>query len=462
MKPSRRAPRPGVLLPLALLGALVPLALAGTPEQAEDLYQQGLAALQAKDWEAANGALQACVEADARQVRCWWELGWVRWMRSDWVGVVNAWEQVGRLEPAHPELARHMPTARGKLVVADLLDEWAKSAPASRPAPPAGARLRVRAVGDVMMGSDFPEPPLMPESDGATYFAGVADLLKDADLTFVNLEGPLCDGGTTNKCKEGSYCFAFRTPTRYARYLKDVGVDLASTANNHANDFGEACRLQTEEALQPLGIAWSGRHGTVATVSRNGLEIAMIGFHSADSSHNLNDTDTAVALVRGLAARHDLVIVSFHGGAEGSKALHVPEGSEMFYGENRGDLRRFTHAVVDAGADLVIGHGPHVPRALEVYRDRLIAYSLGNFATYGRFNLDGNLGVSLVLEAELDAQGRFIGGRILPTLQEGEGVPKPDPEARSITLIRELSLADFPGTAPQITDEGRVSPTARK
>ncbi len=449
------------LVPLFALA--LPVLAADPAAEAEVRYQEAVTALAAKDWSAAGKALESCVALDPKRVACWWELGWARWMKEDWVGVVNAWETVQKLDPAHAEVGKHLPTARGKLVVKDLLDEWAKNPPQPREAPPAGARLRLRATGDVMMGSDFPEPAILPENDGATYFQGVRALLRDADLTFMNLEGPLCDTGTTSKCREGSNCYAFRTPTRYAKHLQDVGLDLASTANNHANDFGEVCRLQTEAALAPIGVAHSGRHGTVASVEKNGLDVAMIAFHSADSAHNLNDLGTAVALVRGLAARHDLVIVSFHGGAEGSQALHVPQGSEMFYGENRGDLRKFTHAVVDAGADLVLGHGPHVVRGMEIYKDRLIAYSLGNFATYGRFNLKGNMGVSLVLEVELDAQGRFLGGKILPTLLEGEGVPVPDPAGQVIPLLQTLSSEDFPGTAPQITAEGRVLPgTARQ
>lgn len=446
------------------IGLMLPLiAIAATPSELADArYQEAVDALAAKDWPSAGKALDACIQADPQRISCWWELGWVRWMKEDWPGVVNAWETVQRLQPDHPEVGKHLPTARGKLVIADLIASWTKNAPEARKAPPASARLRLRAVGDVMMGSDFPEPPLMPDNDGATYFSAVADQLRDADLTFANLEGPLCDTGTTSKCKEGSNCYAFRTPTRYGRYLKDIGLDLASTANNHANDFGEVCRMQTEATLTPLGIAFSGRHGTLATVEKNGVHVAMIGFHSADSAYNLNDLDTAVALVRGLAARYDVVIVSFHGGAEGSQALHVPAGSEMFYGENRGDLRRFTHAVVDAGADVVIGHGPHVVRGMEVYKDRLIAYSLGNFATYGRFNLKGNLGVSLILELEIDGQGRFLGGQALPTLLEGAGVPMPDPAGQVIPLLQELSATDFPATAPEITAEGRIRVSTAK
>ena len=102
------------------------------------------------------------------------------------------------------------------------------------------------------------------------------------------------------------------------------------------------------------------------------------------------------------------MIVGFHGGAEGATHQHVLEGDETFLGEDRGDLRRFTHAAIDAGADLVLGSGPHVVRAMEIYKGKLIAYSLGNFATYGPFNLNAENGLTLVLEAHLAPDGTFL------------------------------------------------------
>ena len=149
--------------------------------------------------------------------------------------------------------------------------------------------------------------------------------------------------------------------------------------------------------------------------------------------------------------------MSFHGGAEGNKALHVPHGKETFYGENRGDLRTFTHMAIDAGADLVLGHGPHVLRAMEVYNGRLIAYSLGNFATYGRFNLSGNLGIGAVLEVELSKDGEFLGGKLLPTAQEGRGRPVRDSKARAVDLVRMLSKKDFPKRHVRVAKDGSLS-----
>jgi len=322
-----------------------------------------------------------------------------------------------------------------------------------------GAVLRLRAVGDVMMGTDFPSEGYLPPEDGADLFADVSEWLEDATLTFANLEGPLCDGGSTDKCGEStSNCYAFRTPTRYGQYLQEAGVDVASIANNHALDFGDSCRSETEATLDELGIAYSGRPGSVATLERGGLRIGVVAFHTAPHSNYLLDYDGAVDLVRAADQDHDLVVVSFHGGAEGESALHTPDGTEYFYGSNRGDLRRFAHSVIDAGADLVLGHGPHVPRAMEVYEGRLVAYSLGNFATYGRFSLRGNKGISLVLEAQLDADGRFVSGSILPVRLVDGGFPVQDEGAEVIPLVRELSQADFPETGVLVGEDGTLLP----
>jgi hypothetical protein len=363
---------------------------------------------------------------------------------------------VQKLDPSHPDLEDALTQARGQSSLQQKLATGdSKSAP--RAAPPKDARVRIRAVGDVMLGTDFPEG-LLPPDDGASSLSSVYALLRDADLTFINLEGPLCDNGETRKCRKGGNCYAFRTPTRYGKYLQEAGVDLASTANNHSGDFGELCRRETEATLDALGIPWSGPAGSVATLERNGLRIGMVAFHTSASCNHLNNTATATALVRQVRRSHDLVLVSFHGGAEGAKALNIPKGRELFFGEDRGDLRLFTHAVIDAGADLVLGHGPHVVRAMEFYKDRLIVYSMGNFATYGSFNLKGPQGLGMVVDVELDAQGRFRSGRILPTRQEGKGIPVPDPSGEVIPLVRRLTGEDFPDTGALIGSDGTISP----
>lgn len=420
--------------------------------------EQGMAAQRAGDTPAAVAFYRQCLEEQPDSVQCHWELGWSHWTDNDWEAVVKHWERVKVLQPTHPEVDQHLSTARGHLAGLAALAASSADAPATTRVPLAsGKTLRIRAVGDMMIGTDFPAGYLPPEN-GATVLASVRALTSDADVTFGNLEGPLCDSGETHKCSPGQNCYAFRTPTSYGRHFADAGFDLLSTANNHAEDFGVGCRMETEATLKALGIAYSGRPGTLASVTHDGVRIGMIGFHSSRTGHYLNDHDVAAALVRKLKTDHDLVIVSFHGGAEGSKNLHVPDRMETFYGEQRGHLRSFARVVVDAGADLVLGHGPHVPRGLEMIDGHLVAYSLGNFATYGRFNLTGHLATSLILDVTLDHEGKLVHGRILPIKLEGKGIPVPDPAATATQLLRKLSTEDFGDRAPTIALDGTFAP----
>ncbi len=333
----------------------------------------------------------------------------------------------------------------------------------SGPAPAAGEPITIAAVGDVMLGSTFPEdePVQLPPEDGARELGEVAPILSAADLAFGNLEGPMLEGGTSTKCrKPGTTCYAFRVPTRYGRYLREAGFRAMSLANNHAGDFGAAGRASTRRVLDALGIGHSGEIGDVAHLTVKGRRVSVIAFAICDGCYDLNDLEAARKAVAELAAASDLVVVSFHGGAEGAAYQHVPYGPEEFLGENRGDLRTFTHAMVDAGAAIVLGSGPHVVRGMEVYRGRLIAYSLGNFATYGRFNLSGPNGLSLVLEARLGADGTFLAGKIHPVKQSKPGGPRLDPAGEIIPKVRELSRADFGDSAVRIDADGSLRPPA--
>lgn len=446
--------------------SLITLWIALLPAHAADAeaeLQAGVTAQRAGDTATALQHYRSCLRAEPDHVGCHWEIGWSHWKDNAWAEVTEHWRRVKALDPAHPEVDRYLPTAEGHLASLEAIRASASDAPDTvRAALPEGTTLRIRAVGDIMLGTDFPSRTYLPPDDGAHMLEQVAPLLRDADLTFGNLEGPLCDSGSSAKCTPGATnCYAFRTPTSYAAHLANAGFDMLSTANNHAEDFGQGCRRETELALTALGMASSGRPGTVASVEAKGVKVAMIGFHTSRNSHYVNDHETAAELVRAHDRDHDLVIVSFHGGAEGSKALHVPDGMETFYSEQRGHLRAFAAAVVDAGADLVLGHGPHVPRGLQLIDGHLVAYSLGNFATYGRFNLSGHLATGLVLEAVLDHDGKLVSGQILSTKQHGQGVPAPDPDRTAVDLMRTLSDSDFGKAAPIIARDGSFVPRGR-
>jgi poly-gamma-glutamate capsule biosynthesis protein CapA/YwtB (metallophosphatase superfamily) len=317
--------------------------------------------------------------------------------------------------------------------------------------------LTLAAVGDIMPGTDFPEN-ILPDDDGLSFFDAVAPTLSAPDVAFGNFEGVLLDGGEPVKqCKDKRICFLFRTPTRYATYLKHAGFDVMSLANNHARDFGEDGRSSSMAALEAVGIHTSGREGTVASFIANGRRVAMVAFAPNVGSNSLNDPQIGLPLVADLASKHDIVIVSFHGGAEGNGAEKLPFAREIFAGEDRGNVVEFAHQMIDAGADIVLGHGPHVVRPLELYNGRLVAYSLGNFATYYGISVEGIRGIAPILLVTLDDEGRFVSGRIEPTIQLRPRGPAPDPERKVIALLRELTAAAFPAGALQIGEDGTLS-----
>jgi Bacterial capsule synthesis protein PGA_cap len=326
------------------------------------------------------------------------------------------------------------------------------------PAPAAYDEIVVTAVGDVMLGTTFPDESTLPPNDGADLLAEVAPFLRRGDVVFGNLEGPLVDGGVSAKCRgkrEGT-CYAFRVPTRYGKYLKEAGFTAMGLANNHAMDFGLEGRASSRQTLEAVQIAHTGETGDIARLTVKGRKIAVIALATYPGAYNFLDLDESLQAIHAARAESDLLIVGFHGGAEGATHQHVPPGDEMFLGEDRGDLRRFTHAAVDAGADLVLGSGPHVVRAMEVYKGKLIAYSLGNFATYGPFNLNAENGLSLVLEAHLAPDGAFLRGKAYAVRQEKPGGPKMDPAMKIIPVLRALSNADFPQSAVVVGPQGEL------
>jgi hypothetical protein len=321
--------------------------------------------------------------------------------------------------------------------------------------------ISISAVGDIMLGSAAQGRGL-PANDGADMIAPVAHILSATDIAFGNLEGAMIDGGTQTKCGPNSkFCYTFGMPTRYGKHLKDAGFDVMSLANNHSSDFGAPGRASTRKVLDDLGIIHSGGdHYDIPYLDVKGRKIAVVSFATNPISLNLIDVENSRRVVADAARKADIVIVSFHGGAEGSSAQHVPYGSETYLGGARGDLRKFTRAVVDAGADLVLGHGPHVVRGMEVYKNRLIAYSLGNFAFY-RFPFNGPTALSLILETNIGPDGEFLGGRIHPLIQEGQAGPRPDKNSTVINVVRQLSKEDFGATAVNVAADGTISAPQR-
>lgn len=315
-------------------------------------------------------------------------------------------------------------------------------------------------VGDMMLGTNYPSASYLPPKGGTTMLAHMEETLQSADVTFGNLEGTILDeGGTPKRCSNPKACYVFRSPESYASHFQKAGFDLLSIANNHSGDFGLTGRKRTKAVLEELGIAYAGLAGSdeYTIIERNGLKIGMAAFSPNSGTVSIHNYTKAREIVGKLEAECDVVIVSFHGGAEGAKHQHVPRARETYYGENRGNVYEFAHAMVDAGADIIFGHGPHVTRAMELYKDRLICYSLGNFCTYGRFNLRGEAGIAPLVKVEVNESGKFVAGTVVPVYQSYNHGPKPDTQKRAIKTLLRLNAADFPESQLVVGEDGALS-----
>lgn len=360
------------------------------------------------------------------------------------------------------------------------------------PPPPKPTSLRLAMVGDINLGTSTLPDGVPPDSG-----RGLLDAARPAlvgDLVVGNFEGVLADTGTSDKCERlraaeaparparpvrparrkrprrpvvdtatvRPGCYAFRTPSALAARLVEAGFTDLNLANNHANDYGPAGRESTDRILDSLGLGRYGPLGRIAidTVRRRDsvATVGLIGFATYPFAYDLLDIARSAEVVDSVRPLVDLLVVTFHGGAEGVRALHVPETAESLGHEPRGDLRRWARAVIDAGADAVIGHGPHVLRGVEFYRGRPIVYSLGNFLTYRGFNLDGPLGVTAVLQLEFAPDRRLRRARLVPMVQQPFAGPAPDPSGAALDLVRRLSAEDFGESAARVGPGGEITP----
>jgi hypothetical protein len=342
-------------------------------------------------------------------------------------------------------------------------------------APPAdGQPIRMVFAGDTVLGNSFAVDDI-PASWDHEYFAGVRSLFKDADLLFGNLEGVLTNRKNTMKQTGSGRAYAFSFPPRYAKLLREEGFNVVNVANNHAYDFREEGYRDTLNNLKQAGILYTGPRGQITTLNIHGFRVAMIGFTWTEKFNSMFDLALDTALVRAARAQHDYVIVTFHAGAEGAGAVWHSNADEMFMGENRGNTVAFTHAMIDAGADLAVGHGPHVLREAECYRGHPIIYSLGNFVGVGGLSAQRTASISALLQVTLNPNGSVRQLEMTSIRFDERKLPQPDSRefgARLVNYLGQHALyrGDFiefpvkPGTeAQQFTAWARenvVSPGA--
>ncbi|WP_225872474.1 CapA family protein [Pedobacter polaris] len=319
--------------------------------------------------------------------------------------------------------------------------------------------ISIVAVGDIMLGSAFPSKSNLPPDDAMNSFVAVEQYLK-GDIVFGNLEGCFLNAGNSSKCigSNPNSCYAFRMPDRYGLIFKNAGFNVLSIANNHVGDFDARGRKNTARILDSLQIKYAGQLNKPFDIfEKDSVKYAFCAFAPNENTVSIKKIDSAKILVAELKKQVDIVIVSFHGGGEGANFEHLTRKTEIFYKENRGNVYAFAHGVIDAGADVVLGHGPHVTRAMEVYKNKFIAYSLGNFCTYGMFSLKGPNGFAPLVQLKINSKGDFLFADIISVKQDKINRLTVDTNHTAFKKIQTLTNFDLPENQLKFEGNGRIS-----
>ncbi|HET7551151.1 MAG TPA: CapA family protein [Gemmatimonadaceae bacterium] len=335
-----------------------------------------------------------------------------------------------------------------------------------------GDRVRVCAGGDVTLGTNLDTTwttkmsewlrrpvPALPNPDAV--LRPLRPLVSDADIVLVNVEGAIGSGPVEEpKCEPGARgCFALRQPPAAAAALRRIsprGQVVGNLANNHARDAGARGFERTVKLLERARVHVTGVD-TLATpvVTRGGDTVAFLGF-STSTGPDPRDIAAVRRHVARAAARYPLLVVTMHLGAEGRSAQRTRDTMEVYFEERRGNPVAFAHAATDAGAKLVVGHGPHVVRALEWRNESLIAYSLGNLVTYGPFSLREPLNRGAILCTVLDTKRGVLHAHLRPTKQRAPGRVSSDRSSRAVILADSLARLDFPDSGAVLLTEAVV------
>lgn len=307
------------------------------------------------------------------------------------------------------------------------------------PAQSEGGAAPIRMVfgGDLVFNNSFVNGDI-PRSWDGEYFAGVRPLLKRADLAFGNLEGALTERKDSMKTI-GGHSFAFSYPPRYAELLRDEGFKVVIVANNHAYDFREEGYRDTLHYLKEAGVLAVGpRDHSIATFDIRGLKVAMLGFTYTSKFNSIFELKRDVDMVQQAKAQGSYVVVTFHAGAEGPAAIWHKNEEEIFLGEDRGNSVTFARAMIDAGADMVVGVGPHVIRAAECYQGKPIVYSLGNFISIGGLSTKKVAAVSVLLEVAVNPDKTLQHIDLVPLRFDERKLPQVDSKEFATRLVNYL------------------------
>lgn len=248
--------------------------------------------------------------------------------------------------------------------------------------------IRLTFTGDVTLGSEELKRKQPTSFDNVAaekgydyFFANFRDMFAADDLTVVNLEGTLTDS-SAQESKDKTY--RFRGPTDFVNILTVSGIDAVNLSNNHTMDFGKQGYSSTKETLDTASVGYFGGQ-SVYFFEKDGVKLAFFGLNSTKVNGNKKWFQEEIPRLKAEEGV-DAVVFVFHAGQE--------------YGKHRTEAQEtYAHLAIDAGADLVIMHHPHVVQGMEIYKNRTICYSLGNFCFGGNKTVRAN--EALVVGAEL-------------------------------------------------------------
>lgn len=282
---------------------------------------------------------------------------------------------------------------------------------------------------------------MVPASDPAynqTALDNVSSALSTPNLMIGNLEGTFALPERSSKCSYlKTMCHAFRGDPIFADSLKASGFDVVSLVNNHSYDYGTEGLYDTQKELDRVGIPYITPEKPTISITVNGKKIGIVGLSSTEPTQTITDYEFIKNTVTSLKETNDIVIVIFHGGAEGSDKTIVPGTDEFMGTENRGNVELVAHTAIDYGADLVLGSGPHVLRKIEYYKGGVIAYSMGNFVGGNeRLVTKGTLALSGIFTAEI--ANKKITNSFQSVLLSKNGIPSSDLTDQAKQLINSL------------------------
>lgn len=310
--------------------------------------------------------------------------------------------------------------------------------PKKLPQPPPPQKLTVVAVGDILF--DRQVASFIAKEGGEAPFAYVSSILQSGDITFANLECPLSKRGSRLQEKD----VTFRGTPQAIAGIKHSGIDVVSLANNHALDYGPQALADTTSLLNRYKIKHAGAGQNIsqahqsATLKVENKRVSLLAYSYiipagffASSSHpgiaSARSPDRVAQQVKEATKTSDFVICSFHWGIE--------------YQDYPIDIqRKLAHTAIDSGADLVLGHHPHVIQGLEIYKNKLIAYSLGDFV-FDHFSR--KTGEAFILKCEL-SQNKVLSATCIPVYLTSYGQPRIVKGKEAKTILSRLATISSP------------------